>query len=129
MPLALAAILLIVPNLPLRGQETAASERFRLDGNFSAASGQSASPTFQLSACMCEGIGGIAASESFTVIAGCAAFIPAKATPRPRPDPDPRLLSAAGPDALFPGPSPRGDACNPAVVIPAAAEGMMAGKK
>jgi len=91
----LAGFLLSAPLASLCAQEAASSQHFRLEGGFCAAAGSSTSGSFHLSACLCDGVSGLAASNSFRVLAGCAAFLPFGSELRPKLDPLPRPIVAA----------------------------------
>lgn len=97
--LALVSLVMLALFSQLGAQERSSSERFRLEGLFVPASGRAASKSFLLTGCLCEGVGGFSVSESFRVLAGCAAFIPAGANLRPGPDPYPRPIADPEPTA------------------------------
>jgi len=94
---------------PLGAQE-ASSRHFRIEGGFCALSGASTSGSFHLSACLCDGVNGQAASNSFRVLAGCAAFLPTGSERWPKRDPLPRpIVAADAPSAAaVPGAGPQG---------------------
>lgn len=104
---ALLALLTLL--LPLGAQGVASSPHFRIEGGFCVAAGRAASGSFRLAACLGEGPSGLAASDSFRVRAGCAAFLPTGNGWEPRPDPDPRLVGESGASvSVVPGSGPQG---------------------